>query len=79
MTPAFAELEADSIRKLDAYRQRIADLNAAEAVIAARGERLRTAEQRLDQMGSVAVRPIGGEAARQARAARRRNRSRRGA
>jgi len=79
MTPAFAELEADSIRRLDDYRQRIADLNAAEAVIAAREERLRAAERQLDQLGSVTVRPIGGEATRQVRAARRRNRMRRGA
>lgn len=79
MTPAFAELEADSIRRLDDYRQRIAELHAAEAVIAARGERLRRAEQLLDQLGRVTLRPIGGDAIRQARAARRRNRSRRGA
>ena len=79
MTPAFAELEADSIRRLDDYRQRIAELHAAEAVMAAREERAHRAEQLLGQLGRKAARPVGGEAIRQARAARRRNRSRRGA
>lgn len=79
MTPAFAELEADSIRRLDAYRQLIAKVHAAEAVFAAREKRLRKAEQLLDQPGHRAARPIGGEAVRLVRAARRRNRSRRGA
>lgn len=79
MSPAFADLAADSIRRLDAYRQLIAD--AAEADRAASvvdRQRERTAqmiEQQLGLLGCGGVRPVSGEAAQRVRNARRRRRA----
>ena len=79
MTPAFAELEADSIRRLDAYRQLIADAAEAErAASVVDWQRQRTAqmvEQQLGLLGCGGVRPVGGEAAQRVRNARRRRRA----
>lgn len=79
MTPAFAELEADSIRRLDAYRQLIADAAEAErAASVVDRQRQRTAqmiEQQLGLLGCGGVRPVGGEAAQRVRNARRRRRA----
>lgn len=79
MTPAFAELEADSMRRLDAYRQRIADAaemeRAASVVHRQRERRAQMVEQQLGLLGCGGVRPVGGEAAQRVRNARRRRRA----
>lgn len=79
MTPAFAELEADSIRRLDAYRQRIADAaemeRAASVVHRQRERRAEMVEQKLGLLGCGNAFAIGGEAAHRVRNARRRRRT----